>query len=715
MASAQGLTRRTLLKASAAGGALLVSVEFALDAGKAVAAPAEAMLNAFVRVGDDDVITLVISRVEMGQGTYTSLPLLIAEELEVDPSKVRIDHAPPNDKLYARPDLGIQATGGSASVRTSWLPLRQAGAASRMMLVAAAAQAWRVDPNTCHAENGSVVHPASGRRLRYGALAARAAQQPVPAIIALKRPEAFRRIGSNQLRLDGPEKVNGKARFAIDVVVPGMRIATVAASPVPGGTVRAIDEAAALAVRGVRQVVRLNDVVAVVADHMGAARKGLGAANVQWNDGAAAAYSSEQMLAELAQASQRDGATARTQGDVLAARASGTRTLEAIYHQPLMAHAAMEPLACTVHVRPDGCELWLGTQVPVHAQAAAAAVTGLPMEKIVVHNQHLGGSFGRRLDVDFVTQAVRIAREVKGPVKVIWTREEDMQHDAYRPSHYNRLSATLDAGGRPVAWQHRVTGSSILARWAPPAYRNNVDADAVRDAAGPYEFANVLVQYVRQEPPPGLLTGWWRGIGHTQNAFPVECFLDELAHAAGADPIAYRRQLLGKHPRGQRVLDLAAEKSSWGKPLPKGKGRGIGFTLAFGSYAAQVIDVTVAASGAVTVDRVLTVVDCGLAVSPRSVVAQIEGGTVYGLSAALFGNITLKNGRVEQSNFHDFRVLMMNEMPLFDTHIVPSTQAPMGIGEVSTVVVAPALFNAVFAATGKRLRRMPLATAELKT
>ncbi len=715
MQAPEGFTRRAVLKATAAGGALLVSVEFALESPKAFAATPESTLNAFVRIGADDLVTLVMPRVEMGQGTYTSLALLIAEELEVDPAKVRLDHAPPNLKLYARSDIGIQATGGSKSVSTSWIPLRQAGAVARTMLVAAAARSWRVDSNTCRAENGTVTHPASGRRLRYGALAARAARLPVPEEISLKRPEDFRRIGSDQLRLDGPEKVNGKARFAIDVVVPGMRIATVAASPVPGGTVRSVDEAAALKVSGVRQVVRLDDVVAVVADHMGAARKGLETANVQWNDGAAADYSTERLTADLAQASQREGATARSQGDVQAARASGARTLDAIYQQPLMAHAAMEPLACTVHVRRDRCDLWLGTQVPVHAQAAAAAVTGLQAERVTVHNQLLGGSFGRRLDVDFVTQAVRIGREVKGPVKIIWTREEDMQHDSYRPAHYNRLSATLDAAGRATAWQHRVTGSSIVARWSPEGYRDGVDRDAIRDAAGPYEFANILVQYVRQEPPAGLLTGWWRGIGHTLNAFPVECFLDELAHAAGSDPIAYRKQLLEKQPRAQRVLDLVAERSGWGRPLAKGKGRGIAFTRAFESYAAQVIDISVAASGSVTVDRVVTVVDCGIAVSPKSVVAQVEGGTVYGLSAALFGNISIRNGRVEQSNFHDYRVLAMNEMPVFETHIVPSKEPPGGIGEVSTVVVAPALFNAIFAATGKRLRRLPLTTGDLKS
>lgn len=709
--SAAGFSRRALLKASAAAGALLVGFEFAMNKGEAAAG--ESVFNAFVRIGADDAVTLVIPRVEMGQGTYTSLALLIAEELEVDPGRVRLEHAPANDKLYGR-NGGAQVTGGSTSVSSSWMTLRQAGAAARMMLVSAAAQTWGVDAASCRAGDGAVVHAASGRRLRYGALAERAARIPVPSQIVLKRPEDFRRIGSAQLRLDGPGKVNGTARFGIDVAVPGMLVATVAASPVPGGRVRSVDSAAALRVKGVRQIVRLDDVVAVVAEHMGAARKGLAAASVQWNDGPAAAYSTERMSAEMAEASLGTGATARSEGDVAAARASGARNFDAVYQQPLLAHAAMEPLSCTVHVRADGCDLWLGTQVPTRAQSTAAAVTGLPAEKIAVHNQLLGGSFGRRLDIDFVTQAVRIAKEVKGPVKVVWTREEDMQHSVYRSSHYNRLSATLDAQGRPVAWQHRVTGSAPSARWATGSF-NGVDGDAIRDAAGPYEFPNVLVQFVRHEPPQGLLTGWWRGVGHTQNAFPVECFLDELVHAAGADPIAYRKQLLAKHPRGQRVLDLVAEKAGWGRPLAKGKGRGVAFTRSFGSYAAQVTEVAIGADGAVKVERVVTVVDCGLVVSPRTVEAQIQGGTIFGLSAALFGNITLKNGRVEQSNFHDYPVLRMTDTPAFVSHIVPSAEQPTGVGEVATVVAAPALMNAVFAASGKRIRRLPIAAGELKT
>lgn len=715
------LTRRTLLKAAGAGGALLMSVQLPLLATKAFAAPegaARATFNAVVRIGSDDVVTLVMPRAEMGQGVYTALSMMIAEELEVDLARVRLEHAPADDKLYGRPDVGVQVTGGSGSVRTAWLPMRQAGATARTMLVAAAAQTWGVDPAACTAKDGSVLHTGSGRRLRYGELAARAAQLPVPTQVPLKDRAQFQKIGSGQKRLDGPEKVNGTARFGIDVQLPGMRIATVAASPVPGGKVKTVNTEAALRVRGVRQVVRLDDVVAIVADHMGAARKGLAAAQVQWDEGPAARYSTQAMIDELTKASLQDGATARKEGDVAAARAGaaaqGHRNIEAIYQQPLLAQAPMEPMNCTVHLRPEGCEIWLGTQVPTRAQAAAAKAAGMPVEKVQVHNHLLGGGFGRRLDVDYVTQAVRIAREVKGPVKVVWTREEDMQHSTFRPYHYNRLSATLDAQGRPIAWHHRVTGSSIIARYATAGFKNGLDTDAIRDAAGPYDFPNLLVQYVRQEPPEGLLTGWWRGVGHMQNAIPVESFIDELARAAGQDAIAFRKPLLAKHPRALRVLEVAAEKSGWGKPLPKGRGRGIALTFSFRTYAAQIVEVSVDAEGNVKAERVVTVVDCGQVVSPPTVEAQVQGGTVFGLSAALFGNISIKDGRIEQSNFHDYRVLRMNEMPVMETHIIPSTEDPTGIGEIATVLITPAVLNAIHDATGKRIRRLPMEAADLK-
>jgi isoquinoline 1-oxidoreductase subunit beta len=671
--------------------------------------------DAFIRIDRAGIVTLIVPRVEMGQGTYTALPVMVAEELEVDPRSMRLEHAPASDKLYANPMSGFQNTGGSTSIRSAWVPMRRAGAAARLMLVAAAAQRWQVDPATCRAEQGQVLHPPSKRRIAYGDLVEDAAKQPLPAEPALKPPAEFARIGKALDRLDGPEKVNGQARFGLDALPEGLQFAAIQHCPVIGGRVAHVDATSAHAVRGVRQVVVLEDVVAVVADHYGAARKGLAALKVTWDEGANRAYTTEALVADLAQASTRSGAVARQQADALAAAATpGTKTLEAVYQQPLLAHACMEPVNCTVHVRPDGCDLWLGTQVPTRAQAAAAAVTGLPIERIDVHNHLLGGGFGRRLDVDFVTQAVKIARHVKRPVKVIWSREEDTRTSTFRPYHYNRLAATLDAEGRPVAWRHRVTGSSILARWAPARFQNGVDGDAIRDAAGPYGFEHLLIEYVRQEPAAGITTGFWRGVGHMQNAFPVECFMDELAESAGRDPIDYRRALLAAHPRALRVLDILEQRSGWRKPLASGRGRGVALTFCFGSYAAQVTEISVSAEGDVKVERVTIVADCGRLITPDVVVAQMQGGTVFGLTAALFGNITIKEGRVEQGNFDTYRLLRYNEMPAIDVHLLDSTEEPGGVGEVGTVLVAPSLVNAVHAATGKRLRRLPLSAEDLK-
>lgn len=708
-----GISRRSLLKATAAGGVLMFTVPVTMAADKRAAATA-AEMNAFIKIGLDDAVTLVIPRVEMGQGAYTGLAVLIAEELEVNPARVRIEHAPANDKLYRNPMLGGQVTGGSTSVAASWQPLREAGAAARLMLIQAAATAWKVPVAQCRAEDGQVVHVNTGRRTAYSALAGRAAVVPIPKHIPLKDSRQFKLIGREQRRVDGPEKVNGTAQFGIDVQIPSMLIAAVAASPFFGGKVKQLNEHAALQVRGVKQVLNLGDVVAVLAEHNGAARKGLAAAAIEWDEGPAARYSTETMVAELAEASKRDGGTARKEGDVAGARQAGGRTLEAIYQQPLLAHAAMEPMNCTVRLQPGQCEIWTGTQVPVAAQAAAANAAGLKPEQVTVRNLLLGGGFGRRLDVDNVTQAVRIAKQSKVPVKVVWSREEDIQHDVYRPMHYNRMIASLDKDGYPTGWQHRVTGSSIMARFAPGAYKNDVDGDAIRDAAGPYAFPNVLVQYVRQEPPAGLLTGWWRGVGHMQNAFPVECFLDELATTAGKDPLEYRVRLLDKHPRAVKVLRELAQRAQWSKPLPKRQGKGIALTHAFGTYAAQVIEVAVDDDGSVRPLRVVTVVDCGTVVTPGTVEAQVQGGNVFGLTAVLFGNITVQNGRIAQSNFHDYRLMRMNEVPVMETHILPSAEAPTGIGEISTVLVTPALLNAVHAATGKRVRVLPMDPEQLR-
>jgi isoquinoline 1-oxidoreductase beta subunit len=711
------LSRRTFLRAgAAAGGGLLVSFYVPALIGEAAAADAEGFApNAFVRIDRAGKVTLIMSQVEMGQGTYTSMPMLIAEELEVGLDQVHLEHAPPDDELYGNPLIGFQATGGSTSVPGFWEPLRRAGATARSMLVSAAAATWKVDAASCHAARGTVTHMPTGRRLGYGAVGDKAATLPVPNDVALKDPKDFTLIGTPAKRLDAPDKVNGRAEFGIDVKVPGMKIATVAACPVIGGKLASVDDSKAKAVKGVRQIVRLDNAVAVVADHMGAAKKGLAALHITWDSGASAHFSSADLIAKLETAAQNQGVVARQEGDAAKAMEGAAQKIEAVYQLPLLAHAAMEPMNCTVHVRADGCDVWVGTQVATRARATAAEVTGLPLEKVQVHNHLIGGGFGRRLDVDGITQAVQIARQVKSPVKVVWTREEDIQHDVYRPYYYDRLSTGLDEQGNPVAWTHRVAGSSILARWAPPAFKDGIDSDAVEGAAGPYDFPNLLIDYVRQEPPPGLTTGWWRGVGMTHNAFMVEGFIDELAAMAKKDPVSYRRSLLGKAPRARAVLDLAAEKAGWGQPMPAGSGRGVSVIFGFGSYVAQVAEVAVGPDGKVRVQRVVCAVDCGRIVNPDTVKAQIEGGAIFGITAALHGEITLKDGRVQQSNFDSYQMLRIDETPTIEVYLIDSAEPPGGMGEPSTATIAPAVVNAIFAATGKRLRKLPIDTTQLKS
>ncbi|HXZ96139.1 MAG TPA: xanthine dehydrogenase family protein molybdopterin-binding subunit [Burkholderiales bacterium] len=715
-----GFSRRSFLKASvAAGGGLLLSFtlpDFMRDADAAGEAGAEEFVpNGFVRIGRDGQVTLIVAQCEMGQGTYTSLPMLLAEELEIGLGQVRVEAAPANNKLYGNPLLGFQATGGSTSVRGFWKPLCQAGASARAMLVSAAAQTWNVDSNSCRAENGAVIHVPTGRKLSYGDLAEKAAKLPVPEKVVLKEPKDFKLIGTAAKRLDTPEKVNGTAQFGIDVRVPGMKIATVAACPVFGGKLAGVDEAKAKSIKGVRQVVRLENAVAVVGDHMWAAKQGLAALDIKWDEGPNAKLSTADIVQQLESASQKPGVVARKEGDFAKAMAGAAKKIEAVYQCPLLAHATMEPINCTVHVRKDGCDVWVGTQVQARAQAAAAEATGLPLEKVQVHNHLLGGGFGRRLDVDFIFQAAQIAKQVDSPVKVVWTREEDTQHDVYRPYYYDRLAAGLSEQGMPIAWSHRVTSSSILARWLPRAFKNGLDGDAVDGAAEPpYAFPNMLVEYVRQEPP-GITTGWWRGVGPTHNIFVVESFIDELAAAAKKDPVEYRRALLDKSPRARAVLDLVAEKAGWGQRMTSHSGRGVSVGYAMGSYVSQVAEVSVSKEGEVRVRRVVCAVDCGQIVNPDTVKAQMESGINFGVSAALYSEITLKNGRVEQANFNTYPVLRVNEAPVIEVYLINSAEAPGGIGEPGTCLLAPAVMNAVFAATGKRLRKLPIDRSQLKS
>jgi len=671
--------------------------------------------NAFIRIGADGQVVLTMPYVEMGQGTYTSIPMLIAEELEVDLSQVRLEHAPPDEKRYGNPLLGgLQATGNSNAVRASWQPLRQAGATARTMLIAAAAQRWNVDPASCRAQSGEVLHVPTTRRLKYGELAADAARIPIPDKVALKRPEDFKLIGTPAKRLDTPAKVNGTAVYGIDVRPSGVKIATLAQSPVFGGRVKSVDDMAARAVKGVRQIVRLDDAVAVVADHMGAAKKGLAALVIEWDHGPHAKLTTKDIVDELEQATLNPGAVAQTIGDAPSAMARAATRVEAIYQVPFLAHATMEPMNCTAHVRPDGCEIWTGTQAVVRAQASAAKTAGLPLDKVVVHNHLIGGGFGRRLDVDGVVRAVQIARHVDGPVKVVWTREEDIQHDMYRPYWFDRLSAGLDDKGMPVAWSHRFAGSSVLARWAPPFFNIGLDPDTTEGAIDlVYGLPNMHVEYVRVEPP-GVPTAFWRSVGPSHTVFVVESFMDELAATAKQDPVAYRLALLNKTPRAKAVLAMAAERAGWGQPLPERVGRGVSLQFVFATYMAVVAEVEVSKDGSVRVRRVVCAVDCGTVINPDTVQAQIQSAIIFGITAALHGQITLKDGRVEQTNFDTYQMLRMNEAPAIEVHIVQNAEPPGGMGECGTSCIVPAVANAIFAATGKRLRKMPVDATALK-
>ena len=671
--------------------------------------------NAFIRIDRTGDVTLIMPQVEMGQGTYTSISMILAEELDADWSRVRVEHAPADEKHYANPDLSIQATGNSNSIRAFWKPLRVAGATARASLVEVAARGWGVVPADCRTEGGSVFHDRSGRKVAYGDLVSRGRHIAVASDPPLKNPSDFRLIGRPLKRLDTPDKTNGKTQYGIDAMPAGVKVATLAASPVLGGRVVRVDDRRAKAVRGVRQVVVLDDLVAVVADHMWAAKCGLEALDITWDDGPNAEVSSDLIWSRLREASRREGAVAKDVGDVqgiLGSPAVVDEVISAEYEMPLLAHACMEPLNCTVHVTPTSAEAWIGTQVMERVHAAVAKAAGLPENQVTVHNHYLGGGFGRRLEHDMAYNAARIARHVDGPVKVIWTREEDIRHDVYRPAYHNTIWARMQ-GNRIIGWRHRVSGSSVLARWLPPAFRNGVDGDGVDSARDvPYDIPNLRVEFNREEPP-GVTTGFWRGVGPNNNVFAIESFMDELARRAKQDPIAFRRAHLEKTPRLRAVLDQVREKSDWDTPLPPRCGRGVSVQVSFASFVASVVECEVSDAGEVKLRRMTTVVDTGIAVNPDTIVAQLQGGHIFGLSAALWGEVTLQKGRVQQSNFNDYRVLRIDEVPPIEVHVVKSGEAPGGIGETGTVAAIPALRNAIYAATGVPLRRMPIDSKRL--
>ncbi|MCP3385768.1 molybdopterin-dependent oxidoreductase [Bradyrhizobium sp. CCGUVB4N] len=662
--------------------------------------------NAFIRIDETGRTVLMMPQVEMGQGTYTSISAVLAEELDADWSKVEVQHAPPNDKLYANPTFGLQVTGNSNSIRAWWMPLRKAGATARAMLVQAAAAQWGVEPASCTASKGEVAHAASGRKLGYGELALAAQGQTPPKDVAVKDPKDFVLIGQPLKRLDTPDKVNGKALYGIDAILPDMKIAAIANCPVFGGKVGKVDDSAATKIAGVRKVVVLDDAVAVIGDHMWAAKQGLAALKIEWNEGANAEISTKDVWDDLRKASEKDGAIAKSTGDIAKALAAGDK-FEATFELPFLAHASMEPINATVRVTKDSCEIWTGTQIMTRVQSEAAKAAGLPIDKVIVNQHLLGGGFGRKLEPDMVIAAVKIAKQVDYPVKVIWTREEDIQHDVYRPVYRDQVTASL-VDGKVAGWKYKVAGSAVLARWLPPAFQKGIDIDAI-DAAvdAPYDFANFHVEYVHAEPP-AVPTGFWRGVGPNNNVFAVECAMDELARKAGKDPIEFRKSMLTKNPRMLAVLNQVAEKSGWGQPLPARVGRGVCVQPSFASFIATVVEAEIDDIGEIVLRRVTSVVDTGIAVNPDTVKAQIEGGLIFGLTAALYGEITIEKGRVQQSNFHDYRMMRINETPKIEVIVVKSGEAPGGIGEAGVNAGPPALRNAIYAATGVALRRLPI-------
>ncbi|HJU87981.1 MAG TPA: xanthine dehydrogenase family protein molybdopterin-binding subunit [Gemmatimonadaceae bacterium] len=664
--------------------------------------------NAWLRIDQDGTITFHCYKSEMGQGVWTALPMLVAEELDADWRHIKVERAP------IRSRFGDPNTGGSDSIKSAWLPMRRAGAAARLMLVGAAAKRWAVKESECTTKDGEVLHSASGRRVAYGDLVAEAATMPVPDMekVPLKDPKNFRLIGRATSRLDAPLKVNGAAKYGLDVRVPGMLVAAVERGPTLTAKIARYDESAARAVPGVRRVIALEPHtraklparVAVLADDTYAAMRGRRALAVQWAD-AENDFASEPYRAKcLSLAGAQEFTPVSAKGDVAGILQSATRTFEATYEQPYLAHATMEPANCTAHVHDGRCEIWAPTQYPMWAIGAAANQAGVEPRNVDINVTFMGGGFGRRINPDFVIEAVQLSKAAGVPVQVVWTREDDVRHDFYRPAGVQRLTAALDSSGRPIAWRHRLVGPSTRAFYNPEA-RDKLYEDEIYGAGVPYAIPNHSLEFVYAPSPIAL--GWWRGVAHTQNTFATESFIDELAHHAKADPLDYRRRLIDDSPRLARVLEIAAERSGWGKPLPRGRGRGVAINDYGGTMVAEVAEVTVTGDE-VRVDRVTVAFDCGQVVNPSIVAAQVEGGVAWGLSAALHEEITAERGRVRQGNFHEYQLLRFAEMPVVDVHIVPSAEAPTGVGEPPVPPIMPAVTNAIFAATGRRVRRLPV-------
>jgi isoquinoline 1-oxidoreductase beta subunit len=710
------LGRRSFLKVGVTSAAGLVIGFYLPGRSEALAEPIVTMpaasLNAWMLVAADNTVTIMIDKSEMGQGILTALCMMAAEELDCDWKSIHTEFAPAA-KQYFNPAFGMQGTGGSSSVRSSWDPMRKAGAAARDMLLQAAASQWKVDKSTCRTENSVIYHDASKRKVTYGNVAVAASKLPVPQDVPPKDAKNYRILGKPTKRLDTPDKVNGAAQFGLDTRQPAMMYAVVARCPVFGGKVASFDATETNKVPGVKTAIQISSGIAVIADNTWAAMQGRRKLQVKWDEGPTATASSESISKLFADQMGKTGAEARKEGDAAAALAGAAQKLEAVYEVPYLAHATMEPMNCTADVGADRVEVWAPTQFQTMAQNMAAKFAGLKPEQAFIHTTYLGGGFGRKAGTDFVIEAVETSKALGRPVKVTWSREDDMQHDFYRPASYAKLAAGLGADGWPVAWTTRVACPSIMEAWFPGSTKNNLDPTSVEGVGNlPYSIPNIHVDYIRTEP--GIPVGFWRSVGNSQNGFFSECFMDELAAAGKKDPYEFRKRLLDKAPRHLGVLELAAQKAGWDKPLPAGRYRGIAVLFAFESYAAQVVEISVdRGAKTVKVHRVVCAVDMGRVVNPLTVAMQSESAIVYGLSSALYGNINIANGRVTQTNFNNYQVMRIDAMPTVETYIVPSEEKPTGAGELAVPPVVPALCNAIFAATGKRIRRLPIRSEDL--
>ena len=710
--NAQSIDRRGFLKMGAGGAAgLFIGFYFQGDLETLKAASHDPIvLNAWIHVGTDDFATILIDKSEMGQSILTGLAMIAADELDCDWKKVRTEFAPA-DRVYFNPRFGAQGTGGSSGTPTSWNPLRKASATARAMLLQAAAEKWGVDPSECSAENSTIVHASTKRSMTYGSLAETAAKLPVPQDVPLKIPEQYHLIGKAMKRLDTPAKVNGSAPYGLDVRLPGMLYAVVARCPVFGGKVGSFDSAKAKAIPGVKDAIQISSGVAVIADNTWTAMQGRRALEIQWDEGPNAKLTSAEISKQLADAASQPGPVARKEGDANAALAGAATKIEIDYEVPFLAHATMEPLNCTAHVRADRCDVWSGTQAQTNSQAIAAKITGLDTNAVFIHTTFLGGGFGRRFEVDFIGEAVEVSKAIGAPVKITWSREDDMQHDYYRMVSHARCTAGLDADGWPTVWMSRVSSPSLLARFGP--LKDNFDHRSVESLDSvPYAIPNILVDF--QLVNTAVPIGFWRSVGASQNGFFLESFIDEIASAGKKDPYELRRRLLAKSPRPLAALETAAEKAGWGKPLPADRFRGIALVSSYDGYVAQVIEISVNRKArTLRVHRVVCALDCGRIVNPSSIDAQARSSIVYGLTATLHGAITIDRGRVQQHNFNDYKMLRFDEMPDIEVHVAPSDLPPTGAGEFVVPPIAPALCNAIFAATGKRVRRLPVQPEDL--